>query len=80
MHPGEDGIAHLHHVLPTRGLLGFRSAFLSLTRGPVVPACRWETPPTAVVREDIVVGRYRRDTRSVGRVCPTAGRSESRRG
>jgi len=33
MHPGEEGVVHLHYVLPTRGLLGFRSAFLSMTRG-----------------------------------------------
>jgi len=33
MHPGEEGIVHLHYVMPTRGLLGFRNAFLTMTRG-----------------------------------------------
>jgi len=33
MHPGAEGAVHLHYQLPTRGLLGFRSAFLSMTRG-----------------------------------------------
>ncbi len=33
MHPGEEGIVNLHYVMPTRGLLGFRNAFLTMTRG-----------------------------------------------
>jgi GTP-binding protein len=33
MHSSDDGIAHLRYRVPTRGLLGFRSKFLTATRG-----------------------------------------------
>ncbi|MFN8484924.1 MAG: translational GTPase TypA [Anaerolineae bacterium] len=33
MHPGDQGMVHLEYIVPTRGLLGFRSAFLTATRG-----------------------------------------------
>jgi GTP-binding protein len=33
MQRADEGSVHLHYLLPTRGLLGFRSAFLSMTRG-----------------------------------------------
>ncbi|MCC7163611.1 MAG: translational GTPase TypA [Anaerolineae bacterium] len=33
MHASDDGIAHLRYRVPTRGLLGFRSKFLTATRG-----------------------------------------------
>lgn len=33
MHTGDDGISHLRYRVPTRGLLGFRSKFLTATRG-----------------------------------------------
>jgi GTP-binding protein len=33
MHSSDDGTAHLRYRVPTRGLLGFRSKFLTATRG-----------------------------------------------
>ncbi|MCW5849580.1 MAG: translational GTPase TypA [Anaerolineae bacterium] len=33
MHPGDMGMVHLEYIVPTRGLLGFRSAFMTATRG-----------------------------------------------
>ncbi len=33
MHPGDQGMVHLEYIVPTRGLLGFRSALLTSTRG-----------------------------------------------
>ncbi len=33
MHTADDGSVHLHYLVPTRGLLGFRSKFLTATRG-----------------------------------------------
>ena len=33
MHPGDMGMVHLEYLVPTRGLLGFRSAFMTATRG-----------------------------------------------
>lgn len=33
MRTGEQGIVHHEYILPTRGLLGFRQAFLTATRG-----------------------------------------------
>ena len=33
MHTADDGSAHLHFLAPTRGLLGFRTKFLTSTRG-----------------------------------------------
>lgn len=33
MHSSDDGITHLRYRVPTRGLLGFRSKFLTATRG-----------------------------------------------
>jgi len=33
MHTAEDGSVHLRYLVPTRGLLGFRSKFLTATRG-----------------------------------------------
>jgi GTP-binding protein len=33
MHTADDGSAHLHFLAPTRGLLGFRTKFLTATRG-----------------------------------------------
>lgn len=33
MNTGDDGIAHLRYRVPTRGLLGFRSKFLTASRG-----------------------------------------------
>jgi len=33
MHTADDGSVHLRYLVPTRGLLGFRSKFLTATRG-----------------------------------------------
>ncbi len=33
MHTADDGSAHLRYLVPTRGMLGFRSKFLTATRG-----------------------------------------------
>jgi GTP-binding protein len=33
MHHSEDGSVHMQYKIPTRGLLGFRSDFLTITRG-----------------------------------------------
>jgi GTP-binding protein len=33
MHTADDGSVHLRYLVPTRGLLGFRSKFLATTRG-----------------------------------------------
>ena len=33
MHPGDMGMVHLEYIVPTRGLLGFRSALMTATRG-----------------------------------------------
>jgi GTP-binding protein len=33
MHTADDGSAHLRYFVPTRGMLGFRSKFLTATRG-----------------------------------------------
>ena len=33
MHHNDDGTVHLQYKIPTRGLLGFRSDFLTITRG-----------------------------------------------
>jgi len=33
MHTADDGSVHLRYLVPTRGLLGFRSQFLTATRG-----------------------------------------------
>ncbi len=33
MHPGDMGMVHLEYLVPTRGLLGFRSAFMTASRG-----------------------------------------------
>lgn len=33
MHTADDGSVHLHYHVPTRGMLGFRSKFLTATRG-----------------------------------------------
>lgn len=42
MRPGERGGTRLEFVIPTRGLLGFRSKFLTLTRGTGVLATQFE--------------------------------------
>ncbi len=42
MRPGERGGMRLEFIIPTRGLLGFRSAFLTLTRGTGVLSTLFE--------------------------------------
>ena len=42
MRPGERGGQRLEFVIPTRGLLGFRNAFLTLTRGTGVLSTLFE--------------------------------------